>query len=177
MVKCIYAQKKHFRILKSKHKREALRDWYTPEIDALPLYDGIAACQKEAFSWDAGLRKRYRTFSWIILVTIIVIPILICLIKKALALDLVLLWVMMSPAMKWCGENIRVLTDDLNRMLTLERGIYYVGKKNMKSLQRTQKEIFKNRKLALKVPNWFYILFKNNDEDRERRAFEYGMMK
>lgn len=105
------------------------------------------------------------------------IPILICLIKKALALDLVLLWVMMSPAMKWCGENIRVLTDDLNRMLTLERGIYYVGKKNMKSLQRTQKEIFKNRKLALKVPNWFYKLFKNNDEDRERRAFEYGMMK
>lgn len=165
------------RILQNQHKREALLDWYTTEVDVLPLYDGIAACQKENFSWDAGLRKRYRTFSGVILVIIIFIPIVICLIKESLVFDLVLLWTMTLPAMKWCVDNIRALTDDINRMRTLESSIYSVGKKNIKNLQRTQKEIFENRRLAYKVPNWFYILFKNNDEDRERRAFEIGMVK
>ena len=44
----------------------------------------------------------------------------------------------------------------------------------MYQLQLAQKDIFKNRKTAFKIPDWFYKHFKDNDEDRERRAVELG---
>ena len=48
------------KILEDEKEKEALKDWYIKEVDEMPLEEGIAACQKENFSWDAGLRKRYR---------------------------------------------------------------------------------------------------------------------
>jgi len=50
------------KILSKDEERNSLKNWYRKEVDALPLEEGIAACQKENFSWDAGLRKRYRIF-------------------------------------------------------------------------------------------------------------------
>ena len=45
-------------------------------------------------------------------------------------------------------------------------------KKTIDDLAFTQKDIFENRKIVTKIPDWFYKLFKDNDEDRERRSLE-----
>lgn len=42
----------------------------------------------------------------------------------------------------------------------------------MEDLTFLQKNIFENRKVVTKNPDWFYKFFKNNDENRERRALE-----
>jgi len=57
-------------------------------------------------------------------------------------------------------------------MEVIERSVYSKEKKSMEELAFTQKDIYENRKLATKIPDWFYKIFKNNDEDRERRALE-----
>ena len=83
-------------------------------------------------------------------------------------------FIMVLPALKWLINNIKGLTEDLKRMEPIERAVYSSADKNMDQLQRTQKDIFTNRKTAVKIPDWFYKRFKDNDEDRERRAVELG---
>ena len=61
---------------------------------------------------------------------------------------------------------------DLKRMETIERSVYSTEIKTMEDLAFIQKDIFENRKVVTKIPDWFYKIFKNNDEDRERRALE-----
>jgi len=61
---------------------------------------------------------------------------------------------------------------DLKRMETIERSVYSTEIKTMEDLAFIQKDIFENRKVVTKIPDWFYKIFKNNDEDRERRTLE-----
>lgn len=51
----------------------------------------------------------------------------------------------------------------------MEHTINSVTNKSMDELQGLQKNITEHRKLALKIPNCFYKIFKNNDEDRQHR--------
>ena len=57
-------------------------------------------------------------------------------------------------------------------MNSIESSVYSVEVKSMEELQFTQKDIFENRKVVTKIPDWFYKIFKNNFEDRERKALE-----
>ena len=57
-------------------------------------------------------------------------------------------------------------------MESLENVLYSAEDKQMIDLQFIQKEIFENRKSAIKIPDWFYNIFRDNDEDRERRSAE-----
>lgn len=162
------------KILNNKSEKELLYDWYAVGIDKLQLHEGIAACQKENFNWDAGLRKRYKRLIFMILALIVIIPIVMCLIKGQTVRELLIVVFMMLPAYKWLFCTQRELEDDLRRLESLERIVYSTGKKQMDLLQFTQKEIYVHRKSAVKVPDVIYNFFKDNDEDRERRAIELG---
>ena len=70
------------KILIDEEEKKSLYDWYTPGVGSLPKNKAIAACQKENFNWDAGLRKRYRVFNIALLSFIIVVPIIVCLAKQ-----------------------------------------------------------------------------------------------
>ena len=45
----------------------------------------------------------------------------------------------------------------------------------MEALQLIQKSIFEHRKKAIKVPDGIYKLFKDNDEDKERRIVQLNL--
>ena len=51
------------KILSNNAEKEKLKNWYTVEADRKPLNEGILVCQRENFTWDAGLRKRFRRLS------------------------------------------------------------------------------------------------------------------
>ena len=57
-------------------------------------------------------------------------------------------------------------------MIMIEKMVYSVEKKDISELQTIQKEIYNNRKTIIKIPNWFYDKYKDNDEDRERRTLQ-----
>ena len=77
-----------------------------------------------------------------------------------------------SSALKWIIKTIMGINADLKRMESIERSVYSTEKKTMEDLAFTQKDIFENRKVVTKIPDWFYKIFRNNDEDREKRALE-----
>lgn len=160
------------KILSDYKERESLRNWYRKEVDTLPLEEGISACQKENFSWDAGLRKRYRRFVTFVLAVIVLLQILISIIKAEPVQELLLRIFANSSALKWITKTLFGINEDLRRMESIERSVFSIGKKSMEELAYTQKEIFENRKVVTKIPDWFYRIFKDNDEDRERRALE-----
>lgn len=160
------------KILSKDEERNSLKNWYRKEVDALPLEEGIAACQKENFSWDAGLRKRYRIFILLVLVLIIFFQLCIGVSKAEPVQEFLLRILAISSALKWIIKALVGIKEDLKRMEVIERSVYSKEKKSMEELAFTQKDIYENRKLATKIPDWFYKIFKNNDEDRERRALE-----
>lgn len=160
------------KIIENTKEKQKLYNWYTPEVDRLSIEEGIAACQKENFNWDAGLRKRYKLFVMIILATFIMIPICICLVKGQKVQELILKLYSLLPVFVWCANNINGLNEDLKRMIIIDKSIYSVEKKDMSELQTIQKEIYNNRKAIIKIPNWFYDKYKDNDEDREKRTLQ-----
>ena len=162
------------KILDNTREKKSLCNWYAVGIDKLPINEGIAACQKENFNWDAGLRKRYRWFILGFLTLLVIVPIVLCLFEGQTVWELLIKVLIMFPACKWLFCTQRELEDDLRRMDSLERIVYSTNEKQMDSLQFTQKDIYMHRKAAVKVPDFVYKFFKDNDEDRERRAIELG---
>ena len=160
------------RILNDDRKKNKLYNWYRTEVDTFPLNKAILICQKENFSWDAGLRKRYRIVALVFVSGIIIVSVGICLLKGDSVQNLLLRFVIILPALRWFVNVISGLNDDLKRMESLENALYSTEDKQMIDLQFIQKEIFENRKSAIKIPNWFYNFFRDNDEDRERRSAE-----
>jgi len=162
------------KLLKNEQEKKSLYNWYTTAVESLPKNKAIAACQKENFNWDAGLRKRFRLFNIVLLSMVITVPIIVSLFMQLTVEELLFKFIMMLPALKWSISNITGLNEDLNRMEPIERAVYSREEKSMDQLLLVQKDIFLNRKAALKIPDWFYKHFKDNDEDREKRALELG---
>ena len=108
----------------------------------------------------------------LILAIIIIIPICICLVKGQNVQELILKLYSLLPIFVWCANNINGLNEDLKRMIMIEKMVYSVEKKDISELQTIQKEIYNNRKTIIKIPNWFYDKYKDNDEDRERRTLQ-----
>ena len=78
----------------------------------------------------------------------------------------------MSSALKWIIKMIVGINSDLKRMDSIDKSVNSTEKKTIDDLAFIQKDIFENRKIVTKIPDWFYRLFKNNDDDRERRSLE-----
>lgn len=82
-------------------EQDSLKNWYREESNNLPLEEGITACQKENFSWDAGLRKWYRFFLLILLATIIGVQLTIGIGKSESIQKFLLRILAVSSALKW----------------------------------------------------------------------------
>lgn len=160
------------KILTDEDEKKSLEDWYRPEVDSLPIEEGIAACQRENFSWDAGLRKRYRFLLTVILALIIIVQLVIAINKAEPIQEYLLRILAMSSVLKWIIKTFVGINSDLKRMESIDRSVNSTEKKTIDDLAFTQKDIFENRKVVTKIPDWFYRLFKDNDEDRERRSLE-----
>ncbi|WP_455580782.1 S-4TM family putative pore-forming effector, partial [Dysosmobacter sp.] len=65
------------KLLSNAKEKQMLYNWYASPVDEKELYDGILSCQRENYSWDVGIRKRYRSscIFVIIILTIIVFAI------------------------------------------------------------------------------------------------------
>jgi hypothetical protein len=60
---------------KWEHKMPRIDNWYSKEVDSLPLYIGRIACQRSNCRWDAEQRRRYA--AWTVLITALVFAILL----------------------------------------------------------------------------------------------------
>lgn len=75
----------------------------------------------------------------------------------------------------WLIPLYNNLGRDVKRLDKLDKEINSPGDKDMEALQLIQKSIFEHRKNAIKVPDGIYKLFKDNDEDKERRIVQLNL--
>ena len=143
------------------------------EVDELSLEDGIAACQKENFTWDRGLRKKYFIFLFIVLTIILVIQISIALVNGHTIREFICFEMFpVLSVLTWIVKTISEIIRDLELMKSLSDYVYSNEKKNMDELTFIQKDIFECRKTLTKIPDWFYQIFKDNDENIEQKAVQ-----
>ena len=108
----------------------------------------------------------------LILALIIIVQLVIGISKAEPIQEYLLRIFAMSSALKWIIKTVVGINGDLKRMEGIDRSVNSTKKKTIDDLAFIQKDIFKNRKAVIKIPDWFYRLFKDNDEDRERRSLE-----
>lgn len=148
------------KILSNLKEKDKLLNWYT-KIDAkIPLNNGILICQKQNYVWDVNLRKRFRNFCFIIG---LIFLICIFIIYKDIGLIIVL------PIIKYLYTLITTLNENINNIKELDNLIYSTTPKTIDVLQEIQSKIYSYRKSAFCIPNKFYKLFKDNDEDIAHR--------
>lgn len=157
------------KILSNKAEKEKLKNWYTVEADRKPLNEGILVCQRENFTWDAGLRKRFRRLSIGVVVLLSGAVLIMGVILNESVIELLCRIAFLAPMLQWLFETVKMLNDDLENLNELDVAINSKEEKSMEDLQDIQKLIYEHRKGCLTIPNFFYGYFKDNDEDRAHR--------
>lgn len=157
------------KILSNNAEKEKLKNWYTVEADRKPLNEGILVCQRENFTWDAGLRKRFRRLSIGVVVLLSGAVLIMGVILNESVIELLCRIAFWAPMLQWLFETVKMLNDDLENLNELDVAINSKEEKSMEDLQDIQKLIYEHRKGCLTIPNFFYGYFKDNDEDRAHR--------
>lgn len=158
---------KSSKILNDEKEKKALRDWYTPIVDQMTLEKGIFTCQKENYHWDGGLRKRYRGLAIVVIAIIVGVIFIIGIVSNEPFQKFIAQIIFVLPMLRWLIGILTGVNDDLGRLKELDGEFNSIENKSMSELQIIQKSITEHRKAALKIPNVVYLLFKNNDEDKE----------
>ena len=155
--------------------RQELENWYTPSVDGFPINKGILECQKENFYWDFGLRKRYKITSISVIGILSIIILGIGIVQDEKLSVLMCRMAFIFPLIQWLNGIVKALNSDINRLEELNNKLYSLEEKEMEDLQYIQKDIFEHRKSCSSIPNFFYHIFKNKDENRSSRVAEIEM--
>lgn len=157
------------RILDNEDEKMKLKNWYTSAAEENSLEDGILACQRENFSWDVGLRKRFKAASIIVIALLCITIFAIGIWRNETVFRLVCRFALVAPMFEWLMGTVRQINSDIINLDELDNHINSPEVKTMQDLQDIQKEIFNHRKQCFIIPDFFYTIFRNNDEEREHR--------
>lgn len=157
-------------LLKKTGEREQLVDWYTPGVGTVDLEKGILMCQKENYNWDVCLRKRFRLVSFIIIGVLTISVVAIGIAKNESVAMLLCRFAFIVPMFQWLFETVKQLNKDIKNLSELDELTGTPGHKGMDVLQEIQSKIYMHRMSCYTIPNIFYKMFKDNDEDVAHRT-------
>jgi hypothetical protein len=101
---------------------KALKDWYSPEVDKLPLYLARLVCQRANCLWDVQLRRKYLQYVMTTFFIISTIVMTIALIKVLTVDDFLLFLVTpLLPAIGWVIREGRGQNETIRRKDELKR--------------------------------------------------------
>ena len=158
--------------LRKEGNEDKLHNWYTPKVDTFPIKKGILECQKENFSWDIGLRKRYRAISIAFIIMLSVIIFGIGIVQDEKPSVLVYRMAFVFPLIQWLSEIVKSLSADIRRLEKVNDLMSISEEKTIEDLQDIQKDIFEHRKSCRSIPNFFYRIYKKRDENNASRTIE-----
>ena len=127
-------------------------------------------CQKEKCYWEVNLRKRFKVLSLIVVGGLIAFVVGMGIFKNETVAVLLCRLAFIIPMIQWLVKIIRQLSEDIDRLKQLDDKIYSPEPKNMEKLQEIQNSLYNHRKECYTIPNKFYDLYKNNDEDVAHRT-------
>ncbi len=157
---------------RNRNENNKFRDWYRPETDSLSLEEGIFACQKENYAWDANIRKRYRNLCAAGIGTLILVIFGIGILRDESVTVLLARLLFIIPILSWLLETVKDLNEDMERLEEMKAEFQSADTRNMEDLQKIQKNIYEHRKSSLTPPGFVYQLFRDRDEETARRTIE-----
>lgn len=157
-------------IMLKEDEKKTLYDWYTPIVDEKSINEGILACQRENQWWDVGIRSRYRLACYIAIIIMTVIVFGMGIIRNEENVKLLWRAAFIVPMMRWLIDTVKQLNEDIDNLKKVDVMINEETMKSMDDLQDIQVKIYEHRKGCFAIPNFFYEIFKDNDEDNAHRA-------
>ncbi|MBQ7682354.1 MAG: hypothetical protein IJT31_09130 [Oscillibacter sp.] len=149
-------------------------DWYNKKADAMPILDGIFACQRENYAWDSAMRKRYRNLCALGIGALILAVVAVEIYKNETAAALVSGIVFILSALNWLLNIVHSLNEDLKRLDKMKASFQSTDTRTMKDLQKIQKAIYEHRKRAVVPPQFIYKMFKDSDEKTAKHMMKMG---
>lgn len=153
----------------SRFQTENLKNWYPQAVDSKPLNEGILTCQRENVWWDVGLRKKYKSYCECIFVIIIVIVFMVGILREETVAELLYRLAFICPIFIWLINVIKMINNDVERLGELDGLVNKENCSSMEDLQYIQKIIFEHRASCYLIPDFFYNIFKDTDEDKAHR--------
>ena len=159
-----------------------LRNWYSVNVERLPLYLGRLACQRYNCKWDGDLRRR---FASITLVVVILVPLVLGVIGLLLNFTLeAFLFHLFTflPALifgvRQYRENIEE-ADTVDRLRDHAKSLWdqaLSGKLSEPEVtlasRNLQDDIYDHRRTSPLVPDWVFRRFRNRQENEMNRGIE-----
>lgn len=154
---------------------DALKDWYPQGLESLPCGLARLLCQRTNCLWDSDLRKKYQAIIYFLLAVVLFFGVGVSITVGASLQDFVLMFLApLSPAFIVAiriakkqsesigtSDNFRKFSDKVwNNALNNQ-----LSESELEEFSRQlQNEIFANRCSKEQIPDWFYKLFRNNQQ-------------
>lgn len=155
-------------VLRKKERKE-LRNWHELNNKKRSNEEEILICQQGNIKWDTNLRKRYKVLNCIIIGAIFIGILFLGIIQEqTIPLLFGRMWII-TPLLKWLSDVVQQLDFNIKNLEEIDSRIEMLDKPNMYDLQIIQNMIYEHRKTCLKIPDWFYNLFRDKDQEKARR--------
>ncbi|WP_294189018.1 S-4TM family putative pore-forming effector [uncultured Clostridium sp.] len=149
---------------------EKLPDWYTKEVDELPLNKAIKLCQEENINWDSELRKHYSKVTSAVVISLVVIIIAMGIYKK----DLILAFLSFAiPIFQWEVKVITAIFSDLKRLNKLSESINDIKISELDELLEIQRDIYEHRKNCYLIDDKIQVFLRDKLEKKNKDRVNY----
>lgn len=163
--------------LANRYKKDDMQGWYSSEINpGIPHQMAVLLCQKANLNWDGSIRKKFRI---LILFFLLIYLLLIAFViakdfpnTDGFLLHFWLLIIGSAAFLKYCltifFEKGDIVSEKEKLSLIIDKHFedYKKEKKqpSKEQLSQIQSKIFNSRTKNVKIPTWFYRMFKSKQE-------------
>lgn len=161
---------------------EKIKNWYTPSVGQLPMAIARILCQRTNYWWDSKLRQRYSSFLKLSSVIVFSAILIFGFVSDLSLIEVTLIGSGLIPFFQFC---IKQCNDNLDAAVRLNELIIYskqvwdnairhsISEDDLKtSSRRLQDEIFEHRSKSPLIHDFYYNLFRDNDEALMNRSSE-----
>ena len=153
----------------TKKERKELKNWHKLDDKKRNNEDEVLVCQQGNIKWDVNLRKRYKVLHCIIIgATLIGILLQGIIQEETISILFSRMWII-TPLLKWIWDVTQQLDFNIKNLEEIDSRIEMLDNPNMYDLQIIQNMIYEHRKTCFKIPDCFYNLFKDKDQERAKR--------
>jgi hypothetical protein len=169
------------RYKRSDPTHEALKDWYSPEVDKLPMYLARLVCQRTNCLWDVQLRRKYLQYVHVIFFILCAVVMIIALVKGLTVGNFLLVVIApLSPAIAWVIREFRGQNEAIRRKDELKRYAEFLWTDAIKKRVSVEEMERKSRGLQDQIYNYrcktplildaFYKYFRTKNEAQMNRS-------
>lgn len=173
----------YYQKFKKKNDEQKLLNWYSIEVDKLPIWKARVICQRSNIWWDAKLRRRYAHYALILFFILLVVLFLLGIVGKLTTENFILTIVNpLAPALILTFRQYQDQKESATKLDNLfnnaESLFDELSKSHLNQQEieeksyRLQSQIYENRRCNPPIPDWFYEFSRDKNEELMNKGVE-----